>query len=626
MTNIVTTAGDALAAINESKQLDTGVGTDAGAITGAETFPVSRGAGRLQTSLTKVATWLIGTFQGFTQNATGAVARSIQSEFQDRVSAKQFGAQGNALQYFTGAITTSTKAFSATGTSFTAADVGKGIAIAGAGPSGATLTTTIAAYISATSVTLAASASTTVTGATFTYGTDDTAALQTFINYLVANHRTGLIPGGMYYISGSLGFPNSQNWGVLGESYGCSQLVQATDNTPILVFGSSGTQAAFDVRVHDLQFAYVGVQPVTNTLANPIYFQTGWFHVSFQRLVFNGGYYGISLLTGTATPWGCNWDDLQFGGTISGGAINWTGGVNAVPNNVWGRMVVSAQTMAGPLFNAIRGYNFTIQAIEMLGTSLGAQLMTISAGSIVKIGSMKLENGTYNSSTNLFTFNTGSQVSIGSFTLGNSGAMYMTPASGSLVIFAVGSGGGGGSLDIEFISITATTMSGSVYVFGGGGPATPGATLAYGQGDIRVKHISMDTNPWLLTNFGGSVTADNLTVDDWMNDRLGPNLGNVSYTATMGDPNITCFETAFTAPQTYALDSNLGLLFNGMYREIRVKGAINGSNTLTITCAGTTLTTLATDGVVIRFTFGRRDASHAYNCWKVTKYETGIPI
>jgi hypothetical protein len=191
MTNIVTTAGDALAAINESKQLDTGVGTDAGAITGAETFPVSRGAGRLQTSLTKVATWLIGTFQGFTQNATGAVARSIQSEFQDRVSAKQFGAQGNALQYFTGAITTSTKAFSATGTSFTAADVGKGIAIAGAGPSGATLTTTIAAYISATSVTLAASASTTVTGATFTYGTDDTAALQTFINYLVANHRTG---------------------------------------------------------------------------------------------------------------------------------------------------------------------------------------------------------------------------------------------------------------------------------------------------------------------------------------------------------------------------------------------------------------------------------------------------
>jgi hypothetical protein len=82
MTNIVTTAGDALAAINESKQLDTGVGTDAGTLTGVETLPVSRGTGRLQTSLTKIATWLLGTFQGFTQNGAGATARTIVSRMQ----------------------------------------------------------------------------------------------------------------------------------------------------------------------------------------------------------------------------------------------------------------------------------------------------------------------------------------------------------------------------------------------------------------------------------------------------------------------------------------------------------------------------------------------------------------
>jgi hypothetical protein len=170
-------------------------------------------------------------------------------------------------------------------------------------------------------------------------------------------------------------------------------------------------------------------------------------------------------------------------------------------------------------------------------------------------------------------------------------------------------------------------MSGNVYILSAGGAATNGPSeYYYGQGNIRIKHITYDSNPWLLQNFGGSDSADFITVDDWKNDKLGANLGNVSYTATLGDPNITCFETAFTTPQTYALDSNTGLLFNGMYREIRCKGAINGSNTLTITCGGTTLLTLSTDGVIVRFTFGRRNASHAYACWIMTKYETGLPL
>jgi hypothetical protein len=598
----------------------------AATFTGTELNAVNQNGNLVKSTLSTLAGFVLSTFAGFTQAATGAIARSVVNELQDRISAKQFGARGNAIQLFTGAVIVGSTAFTATGASFASTDVGKGIAIAGAGAGGATLTTTISAYLSATSVTLATAASTTVSGATATYGTDDTAALNAFITYLVTNHRTGLIPGATYYISGPLNLPNSQNWGILGESYGCTQIIQATDNTPIFVFGSSGTSAAFDVRIHDLQFSYAGVQPIANTLANPISFQTGWFHVSLQRLVFNGGYYGIFLVSGVACPWGCNWDDLQFGGNISGGAINWTGGVNAVPNNVWGRIVVTGTSMAGPIFNNIKGYNFTIQAIEMLNTALGAQLMTLQAGSIVKIGSMKLENGTYNAANSLFTFPTGCEVSLGSFTLINSAAMYLTPASGALNIFNFGGGGGGGSLDIEYLGLAATTMSGNVYVFAGGGPATPGALISYGQGNIRVKHITIDTNPWLLTNFGSSVTADYLSVDDWKNDKLGANLGNASYAATLGDPSITCFETAFTSPQTYALDSNSGQLFNGMYREIRCMGAINGSNNLTITCGGTTLLTLNTDGVVVRFTFGRRDASHVYNCWKVTKYNTGLTI
>ncbi len=54
---------------------------------------------------------------------------------------------------------------------FNVTDVGKAITVSGAGTSGGTLTTTILSYQSSTQVTLAANASTSVSGATATYGT-----------------------------------------------------------------------------------------------------------------------------------------------------------------------------------------------------------------------------------------------------------------------------------------------------------------------------------------------------------------------------------------------------------------------------------------------------------------------
>lgn len=54
------------------------------------------------------------------------------------------------------------------GAPFTAAHVGKAVVVAGAGAAGASLSTTIAAIVSPTAVTLAAAASTTVSGAAFT--------------------------------------------------------------------------------------------------------------------------------------------------------------------------------------------------------------------------------------------------------------------------------------------------------------------------------------------------------------------------------------------------------------------------------------------------------------------------
>ena len=88
-----------------------------------------------------------------------------------------WGVKGDAATAAGGAISSGSAALTTTSSSFTAADVGKQVEVPGAGASGATLATTIAAYTSATAVTLATNASTTVTGKTVTFGTDDTAAL-----------------------------------------------------------------------------------------------------------------------------------------------------------------------------------------------------------------------------------------------------------------------------------------------------------------------------------------------------------------------------------------------------------------------------------------------------------------
>lgn len=66
-----------------------------------------------------------------------------------------------------GVATASSTTFTSATAGFTAADVGKEITIAGAGAAGARLVTTISAFTNATTVTLGAAATTSVTAATF---------------------------------------------------------------------------------------------------------------------------------------------------------------------------------------------------------------------------------------------------------------------------------------------------------------------------------------------------------------------------------------------------------------------------------------------------------------------------
>ena len=92
------------------------------------------------------------------------------------ISIVGLGAKCDAVRTFGGgSITSGSSTFTGSGVTFTAEDIGKLFYIAGAGVSGGLLSTTIAGFTSATQVTLANNASTTVTNAHFIYGTDDTA-------------------------------------------------------------------------------------------------------------------------------------------------------------------------------------------------------------------------------------------------------------------------------------------------------------------------------------------------------------------------------------------------------------------------------------------------------------------
>ncbi|MEC4595452.1 hypothetical protein [Burkholderia vietnamiensis] len=443
-----------------------------------------------------------------------------------------------------------------------------------------------------------------------TGATDSTIGLQKWVDFCRVNNRRGRIGAGTFKLTGSLNIPASQNWGLSGEAYGGTQLIQYADNTPIFLFGSDNSSvASFNVDLQDLQFGYANAQDSTKSSGCPIYFNTMWFHVGLQRLVFNGGWYGIKVKPGAGGPWGCKWNDLIFGGALQGGAMDWTGAVNGVPNNEWGRMTFNCGNMVGPVLNNIRGYNFKIGCLEFLSANLGPQLFSLAAGAAAEIDAMKLEVGTYTGNQSLFAFLNAARVKIGTFALVGNPTVIAPAAGTSLVLFGTGAGGATGSLDIDLLVAGASTFSGNVYLVSGSG------------GPMRIKRIQLDGNPWQLSNAGSTVTPETLSVDDWNNGLVSQNKGDADYTVTLGDPNTVSFETAFTAPRNITLPGVLNNLFNGLRYRLRFKGAINGANTAVIKSGdGATLTTLTSDSVMVEFTWRR--ASAAYKGWVMTAYNT----
>jgi len=202
---------------------------------------------------------------------TGAWRRINVPYVDGWVNAEWFGAVGDAVRRIDGAITSGQTAFTANG--FTAADVGKQISIAGAGAAGAALNTTIAAFVSATAVTLTDAAGTTVSNAVFNYGTNDQPAFQAAVNWIASSTkklRGGTVQYGAksYWIDGTIAI-NERGItlrGHLGERTGASTISSANGG---LLLGASTSGPVIGVWNDDIALTDVeiGATPGRQTAA-----------------------------------------------------------------------------------------------------------------------------------------------------------------------------------------------------------------------------------------------------------------------------------------------------------------------------------------------------------------------
>ena len=440
-------------------------------------------------------------------------------------------------------------------------------------------------------------------GATGDGTTDDTTALQDWLDYIVANRRQGYLPNGTYKITSTLIAPTGYGWTIRGESVEDTLITQFTDNIPVLQIGN--TSFSHTWTIEQLHFTYNSAQPVTNTNAICILFHgaaSGTYDTSFQSRInfirMTKGYYGIRMTAACFGAWGMHYDNILVS-LMSGGFYDATGTIGGCPNNFWGRVLIVCNDAVGPIFKNWKGYNTSVGTIEFLEAYAGPTLIEAANSFSGDFGALKLENGTYTASGALFSFQGAPRLRIGHIDVGGSYSTF-TPASGSLSIVLRGGtyGTEKSYIDISSVAAGAVTLSGSCVVFTGGSSNTDPRRFSVGEVSLA--------NGWTLQPTQTGPTGVATTVRNWVNGALGENAGDADYTVTPGSPNVIPFETAFTAQRTIQLPSVYSDdLCGSIYYDFVFNGAINGSNTVLIKERTNTLRTQTKDKVKLRYMWKR---------------------
>src|SRR5688500_14467361 len=122
------------------------------------------------------------------------------------VDVRWHGAKGDIQRITDASMSSGSLTLTSASNPFQAQDVNKLITVEGAGSGGGPLNTTIAAFVNAGTVTLAAASSGTVSGKTALWATDDTVAFQNALNAVVTysggigTSAVVLVPKGVYVV------------------------------------------------------------------------------------------------------------------------------------------------------------------------------------------------------------------------------------------------------------------------------------------------------------------------------------------------------------------------------------------------------------------------------------------
>jgi hypothetical protein len=429
-------------------------------------------------------------------------------------------------------------------------------------------------------------------GATGDGTTDDTVALQAWLDFIVTEQRQGWLPNGTYKITDTLVAPSGYGWSLSGENQNYAVIEQATANIPVLQLGT--TLNSHTYTVENLMLKHATAQPSTNTLANCLLFEgetngVGYF-LTLRNIRFVNGFYAMKYTSGKVAPWGCLFDNLWMNG-MSGGLLDNTGTITGIPGNKWGRFYIDCGGCIGPIFKNWSASAMTVGTLEFLNAT-NCQLITTQSGFNADIGAIRTENCTYTTGMNVIDFTGDYWISIGVMSLDVTAA----PASGVLYLVVAASGSAADChLDISSVQMSAAPVSGVCVVTGGGG--TPNRKVSIGNALL---------NGWGLHAGGYSATGNYTSVRSWLNGALSTNKGDANYTVTVGDPNVVQFSTAFTAQRTITLPSGTSdVTCAGLYYDLVFDGAINGSNTALIKAGGTTLRTQTVDKVRLRYMWRR---------------------